>query len=214
MKSDIKCVVFDLDGTLFSSHKNIYFATLKTFKDLNINAVINETEFYKKIGLHFKDIFDEMNIEVEDVEHFIDVYKTNYFKFINESEPYPNLFEILEYLFENNIKIGLLTTKSQEQAELILDHFKIIKYFDMIIGRRFGMEIKPSPQPLLHIADFLNLANNQMLMVGDSEMDIMCGKNAGIKSCAVTYGYRTCEELKEHNPDFIIDNLEELKNII
>ncbi len=214
MKSDIKCVVFDLDGTLFSSHKNIYSATVKTFNDLNIIADIDENEFYSKIGLHFKDIFDEMNIKVDDVEHFIDVYKTNYFSFINESEPYPNLFETLEYLFANKIKIGLLTTKSQEQADRILSHFNIHKYFDIVIGRRIGMEIKPSPEPLLHIADYFNLEKNQMLMVGDSEMDIMCGKNAEIKSCAVTYGYRTVEELQKHNPNYIIDDLGELKNII
>lgn len=214
MTSNIKCVVFDLDGTLFSSHKNIYYATVKTFKDLKQNVEVDEEIFYTKIGLHFKDIFDQMGIIVDDVEHFINVYKTNYFKFIDQSEPYPNLLDTLKYLFYNNYKICLLTTKSQEQAELILKYFEIDKYFSLILGRNPQIEIKPSPQPLFYIADKLKLAITEIMMVGDSEMDVLCGKNAGAVSCAVTYGYRTVEDLKLHNPDYMIDDLSELKGLL
>ncbi len=214
MVNNIKCVVFDLDGTLFSSHKNIYYATVKTFEDLNQPVEIDEQVFYTKIGLHFQDIFDQMNIKVKDVEHFIKVYKTNYFKFIDYSEPYPNLLDTLKYLYYNNYKISLLTTKSQEQAELISNHFEIEKYFSVILGRKPEIEIKPSPQPLFYIADKLQLKIDEIIMVGDSEMDVLCGKNAGAATCAVTYGYRTVEELKLHNPDYMIDDLSELKAIL
>ena len=124
------------------------------------------------------------------------------------------MLDTLKYLFYNNYKICLLTTKSQEQAELILNHFEIAKYFSVILGRKPEIEIKPSPQPLFYIADRLQLKIDEIIMVGDSEMDVLCGKNAGTLSCAVTYGYRTVEELKLHNPDYMIDDLGELKGIL
>ena len=52
------------------------------------------------------------------------------------------------------------------------------------------------------------------MIVGDSELDIQCGKNAGTKSCAVTYGYRTREELEKTQPDFVVDNILEVDYIV
>jgi phosphoglycolate phosphatase-like HAD superfamily hydrolase len=82
------------------------------------------------------------------------------------------------------------------------------------MGRRPGIAHKPSPEPLLKICNDLNINPVKALIVGDSEMDVQCGKNAGIKTCAVTYGYRTTEELEKSQPDFLIDNIMELEQII
>ncbi len=213
MKNKIEAVVFDLDGTLISSHKNIYMATIKTLELLNINAVINEDIFNTKIGLHFKDIFEQMGIVVDNIEYFIDVYKKLYFDYISYSFPYPNLSETLETLRQRGILINLLTTKSQEQAELILRHFNIDKYFSEILGRKPGMEIKPNPDGIFYITDKLNIDPKYLLMVGDTEMDVLCGKNAGAQTCAVTYGYRDEDYLRSLNPDYVIDNLLMLKEI-
>ena len=51
-------------------------------------------------------------------------------------------------------------------------------------------------------------------MIGDTELDIMCGKNGGAKTCAVSYGYRKVEELKSYEPDFLIDDLKEVYNLL
>ena len=76
------------------------------------------------------------------------------------------------------------------------------------------MEHKPSAEPLLYICNELNVDPKKTLMVGDSEMDIQCAKNAGAVSCGVTFGYRTRELLIDENPDYIIDKFDEVKNII
>ena len=210
----IKHICFDLDGTLVKSHKTIYKTTLKALNDLKIPTVkLDEYLFYERIGLHFEDIFSELNIPVNDFETFINVYKNQYFDFIDESFLYQDVNETLENLKSQNILTSLLTTKGQEQAEKIINHFELRKYFDLVTGRRNGIAHKPSAEPLLFICSELNITPEETLMVGDTELDILCGKNAGSKTCAVTYGYRTKKALEEQEPDLIIDSITDLINL-
>jgi len=210
----IKLAVFDLDGTLVSSHKTIYKAVVKTLKELKIKAEIPEKEFYNRIGLHFEDLFKEFGFSVPDFDQFLLVYKSVYFDYADSSFVYNGVNETIEMLKQNRIKISLLTTKAQDQAELNLSFFKLIDQFDYVMGRRPGIANKPSPEPLLKICEDLNVSISDTLMIGDSDLDILCGKNAGTKTCAVTYGYRSKEELIKTSPDFLIDNLFDLTNIL
>lgn len=214
MESKIKSVIFDLDGTLFSSHKNIYLCTLKTFKILGMEVNIPEEKFNKLIGHHFKDIFLEFGIYVNDIEGFIEIFKNHYFDFINHSKPYEGVFETIDFLNEKNINLALLTTKGQDQADRIMKHFGLENKFGYIMGRRPGMEIKPSPEPIHSILNVFNALPGETIMVGDSELDVMAGKNAGTLTAAVTYGYREREDLEKLKPDFLLDNISELKTII
>lgn len=210
----IRSVVFDLDGTLMSSSATIYKCTLKTFQEFNIAAELSEEEFNKKIGYHFKDIFADFNISVPDLEDFIEKYKALYFDFIDESKVYPNVLLALEHLRENGVTTSLLTTKAQDQAERILEHFNLKDYFSFIVGRRNGMAIKPAPDALLMICSDTGIGPKETLMVGDSELDIRCGKNAGSLTCGVTFGYRQKEELEKENPDYLISDMKEIIGIV
>ena len=211
---NIKLVVFDLDGTLVSSHETIYEATVDTLRRMNIPGEMPREKFYGKIGLHFVDIFNDFNISVPDFEEFIGIYKSVYFDFIQSSSVYNGVQSTIDFLASKGIKISLLTTKAQEQAELILKHFDLYDKFDEVMGRRPGMAHKPSPEPLLKICEFMKIDASETLVVGDSEMDIQCGKNAGSKTCAVTYGYRTKEELQKSEPDFMVDNIIDIVYIV
>ena len=210
----IKCIVFDLDGTLVKSHKTIYKTTIKTLEKLNLSTSLDEVKFYGLLGHHFADIFSECSIEVPDVDHFIDVYKEMYFDFIDDSKMYDNAFQLFEELKLREIKLGLLTTKGQDQAEKISNHFEFSKYLSVIEGRKKGIAIKPAPDQLLNICTELNIDPRNTLMVGDTELDIQCGKSAGAATCAVSFGYREVEELKKESPDYLINDLKEILTII
>jgi phosphoglycolate phosphatase/pyrophosphatase PpaX len=210
----IKHVCFDLDGTLIDSYQTIYKTTVKTLEHLKIEEPLLETEFHKRIGHHFLNIFDELNIPVADIEEFINIYKGYYFDFINESFLYPGVIQVLKNLKIDGIKISLLTTKGQDQADKIIDHFNLRNYFSFVMGRRKDIAIKPSPESLHFICNELGIEESETIMVGDSELDINCGKNAGAFSCAVTYGYRSKELLEIEKPDFIIDKINDLLSIL
>ncbi|MCK6615195.1 MAG: HAD-IA family hydrolase [Ignavibacteriaceae bacterium] len=209
-----KLVVFDLDGTLTDSSTTIYKSTHRTFRELGMNHTIEKTQLDARIGAHFQEIFDDLHIDVGNVEDFIHIYKGFYFDYLPETSLYEGAEEILHHLKKRSCKTALLTTKAQDQAEKILHSFKLDGYFDLIMGRRPGMAVKPSPEPLQYIMRELLVAPQDTLMVGDSELDIRCGKNAGTHTAAVTYGYRTEELLRKEQPDFLVTRLSELKEII
>jgi HAD superfamily hydrolase (TIGR01549 family) len=210
---NLQLFVFDLDGTLTESSETIYRATIKTFEHFGRKVHLPKVELDKRIGEHFQTIFDAMQIRVNDIEEFINVYKTIYFDFINTTKVYPDVEETLSTLKKDGKKIALLTTKSQDQAQNILHHFKLNRYFDEIMGRRNGIEVKPSPEPLIFICNSLSVLPEETIMIGDSELDVQCGKNAGAKTCAVTWGYRLEFLLEKEKPDYLVKNILELLSI-
>ncbi len=210
----IKHCCFDLDGTLVDSNKTIYNSTAYALGKLGIDFNVSEDLFALKIGQHFVDIFNAFNIDVPDFEKFITIYKVNYFEQMEFSKVYDGVEVTLAALKSRNIKVSLLTTKIQDQADRIIDHFNLRKYFDLVMGRREGIAHKPSPEPLLKICTDLNVDVNNTLMVGDTELDIQCGKNAGSHTCGVLYGYRTKELLKIEEPDFIVEGIQDIIEIV
>lgn len=210
----IKHVCFDLDGTLVDSRDTILKSTKAALEKLNINYKIDSDVFTNMIGKHFVDIFEELNIDVPDFEKFITIYKVLYFEFMDSSYLYPEVQRTLQYLNENNVQVSLLTTKVQDQAEKIIDHFNLRSSFNYLMGRRDGLAHKPSPEPLIYICNELKIKLSETLMVGDTELDIQCGISAGARTCGVLYGYRTVDQLEKEKPDFLISGLDELTNIL
>jgi phosphoglycolate phosphatase len=210
----IKHVVFDLDGTLVSSHETIYETTVYTLKLFGVDKEIPLDKFNNLIGYHFADLLPMFDIYLDDYEEFINEYKKHYFSFMHSSYLFPDVMETLAELKKTGMKLSILTTKAQDQTEKILNYFNITNHFDFIMGRRPGIGHKPSPEPLLIICKELNVAPSETLMIGDSELDVRCGKAAGSKTAAVSFGYRKKEILELETPDFIIDNLISLKYIL
>lgn len=211
---NIKAIVFDLDGTLTKSDDTIVDTTVFTLQEMGLFKPFNENILRGMIGHHFREIFNEINISVPDMEEFITVFKGNYFKFIEKTELYPGVTEFLRKISDTDINMGLLTTKGQDQAEKILHHFSIYEFFDIIVGRVPGMPIKPAPDPLLKIAEAFQVDISDTIMVGDTEMDVMCAKNAGAVSWAVTYGYREANTLLELKPDKLVDSFYEIDSLV
>lgn len=210
----VKHFCFDLDGTLVDSSQTIFKSTVTALKKLNIPYDFTKDDLDKRIGQHFVDIFNEFNVQVKDFEYFIKVYKSVYFDFIDDSVLYNGVFETIKKIKSNGVKVSLLTTKAQDQADLIIDHFDLRSYFDFVMGRIDGIPHKPSPEPLLMICKKLDVLPEESLMIGDTELDIQCGKSAGAKTLAVSYGYRTINQLKENKPDYLVDAFSELLNLI
>lgn len=208
--NNINHVCFDLDGTLIDSYLTIYKTTVKTLEVLNIPGSFTKEDFSLRIGHHFEDIFRELNISVPDIDYFIKVYKTYYFDYIDDSKLYPGVTDVLDFLNKKEIQVSLLTTKGQEQADRIINHFNLRNNFSFVMGIRDGIQIKPLPGGLLMICKELNILPANTLMTGDTELDIRCGINAGVKTCGVTYGYRNRKILQAENPDYILDNITEL----
>lgn len=101
------------------------------------------------------------------------------------------------------------TTKGSSATKAILEQFGLAQHFDHIQGTD-GFGYKPEPDVLLHAIKALDAAPKDCLFVGDSETDMEAGRRAGIKICAVRYGYGNPEALARWQPDYWIDSLTDL----
>ena len=101
------------------------------------------------------------------------------------------------------------TTKSTEGTKLVLEHFGLLPFFDHVQGTD-GFPCKPAPDVIVAALDALGADRKQCLMVGDSPADMEAGRRAGVKICAVRYGYGDPAKLATWEPDHWISDLREL----
>jgi HAD superfamily hydrolase (TIGR01509 family) len=115
---------------------------------------------------------------------------------------YPGVAEMLERLGGRK---STATTKSSETTRLILTQFGLVRYFDHVQGTD-GFPAKPEPDVILRGLEALGARPEECLLVGDAAPDMIAGKRAGVKTCAVTYGYGDQAAMRAAQPDYWIDS--------
>jgi pyrophosphatase PpaX len=155
------------------------------------------------------------NFTPEQIILFEKTYRTYYEEhFQDHTKIFPGVIETLKKLQANNFKMAVITTKHQLQADMAVKAFGLDKYFHYIHGWLEGRQHKPDPEPVFTALKALNSSSIQVLYVGDTEQDVLCGQAAQVDTCAVTYGFRTAKYLKSLNPTFIIDHFSDIISII
>ncbi len=210
----IDYIFFDVDGTLVDSRKDIVNAMNYALKKLGVNSR-PEHEIVSYIGTGVKDLVRKSlgprNIALteEGVKIFSDYYTKHA---TDETKIYPHVKEILDY-FKNKRKF-VLTNRYSQFADITLNGVGIRKYFEDILGGDDENCLKPSACVVDRALPRLKIDKAKSMIVGDMAIDIQTGKNSGIKSCWVTYGLGKFEDVKALKPDYIVDDILELKNII
>lgn len=213
MKVDL--IIFDLDGTIVNSIPDLT-NSINHVAVKNRMTTYREIEISKIVGSGITNLIEKaFNIKKEDhnfkqyLDSFLEYYSQNH---SNNSHLYKNVKETLEYF--NQKKLAILSNKLNIFTKEIVKNYNINRYFDIVVGATEEMAKKPSSEPINYILQELKIQPNAAIMVGDSEPDILAAKSAGIKSIAVSYGYRSISQLQKHNPDFIIDEINELTEIV
>jgi phosphoglycolate phosphatase len=141
------------------------------------------------------------------ISRFLEYYNVH----LTDNTPlYPGVKETLEAL--GNFRKVVITNKRQEASEKILQALGVSQYFDSIAGSDTTPGRKPSPIPIQFVLEKYGLKPEDAVIIGDSNFDIEAGKAAGIKTIAVTYGYRPVEELQK--ADYIVNSMPEVIPII
>lgn len=203
----IKVVLFDLDGTLINTYEHIFQAFKYSLKK-NRNIDFTRKDFDKIAGPPLEECYINIT-NSENIKDLCDDHRAFQEQYINLSTPYPNVKRTLVLLKRKGIKIGLVTARTNKSVIKHLKLFKFDEYIDVIIGADNVTKHKPHPQPLLKALQILNEKPQNAIMVGDLEGDILAGKNAGIKTVGVTYGF-IGKKIAKLNPDYVIDNAYEL----
>jgi HAD superfamily hydrolase (TIGR01549 family) len=204
-------IIFDLDGTLVDSKRDIAGAQLWVLNQLGVNSYKLE-DIYPLIGKPLTETFTKLL--PPGLHHRIaeaaEMYKAYYPpRALETTNLFPNVRETLDVLRAKGIRLATATTKLTPGTRRVLTHFGIDGYFDQIQGSD-NIPFKPDPFIINKILEDQSWGREETLMVGDTDNDIHAGKRAGIATCGVTYGSLSKEQMQQLEPDFMIDRFPEL----
>ncbi|MEW5745138.1 MAG: HAD-IA family hydrolase [Nitrospirota bacterium] len=209
----IELIIFDLDGTLVDSSRDIANAVNHAIAPYGVQPLtVKET-----IGLIGEGVTRLMEKVIAKehlnagrdalVDRFLAYYAEH---LVDETTVYPGVRETLEQL--TGCRKAVISNKREALSVKILEKLALAKYLDIIVGSDTTEERKPSPLPILYVLDRFGINARDAVMVGDSNYDIEAGKAAGIRTVSVTYGYKTLDFLR--GSDFIIESMFELPGIL
>ncbi len=189
-----KIVIFDMDGTLIDSKKDITIS-VNYVRKINHNLSPLSEEYIvdvinKEVRNLAKLFYDTEIYEEKDKNMFEKHYKK---QCIENPYLYDGVKDILYTLKDNNIKLSVATNAPTPFAETMLEHLHVKNIFDLVIGADKVKASKPNPEMIHKILDYYKYDNNQDLawMVGDNTKDIQSAKNAGIEAIFATWGFST-----------------------
>lgn len=215
MIGTIRNIIFDVDGTILDSKRDIAAAQHWVLQQLGVHTLTPE-DLYPHIGKPLAETFTKLlpaglhHRIPEAAEMYVSYYRP---RALNTTTLFPGVKETIEVLHIRGVNLATATTKSSETTLRLLKHFGIAEYFCQIQGSD-SMPFKPDPFILNKIITDQKWKHHETLMVGDTDNDILAGKNADILTCGVTYGSLTNEQIELHHPDFIIHNFLELLSVL
>ncbi len=200
--------IFDVDGTLVDSAADICGAIQGVLSHTTANSVPDE--FLRGyIGRHLVDLFQDLlpDLSALQMDAMVQEYRTIYTAREHSSTyAYPGVQETLAALPGRK---STATTKGTPTTRIVLERFGLLPYFDHVQGTD-GFPAKPAPDVIFKALAGLHAQPGDCLFVGDSAADMEAARRAGVKSCAVTYGYGRREDLQKWSPDFWIDDFRQL----
>lgn len=203
--------LFDIDGTLTDSAPDITEAVQQMLAENGYPAQpVSLLRSY--IGKHLSDLFQDIlpGVTPERVEELIQAYRTIYLaRDHGATKPYEGIIETLQALPGRK---GTATTKGTVTTRAVLEKFGLLPYFDHVQGTD-GFPAKPAPDVLLHSLAGLGANPSDVLFVGDSTADVLAGKAAGVRVCAVRWGYGNHAEMEALAPDYWIEHPRELLSL-
>lgn len=210
-----RAVLCDLDGTLIDSSREIaaafrYALTQTVPGDLPESAAI-----VQHIGKPLAHMTMALGYRLSpsQLSRFLDTYRDYYDAHgAGNIRAYPGVIETLRALTSNIF--GVVTTKAPHHAQAALDHLSMGDFFHHVQGTTPNLLPKPAPDTVLEALAALQCEPGRALMVGDTAADILAGQAAGVKTCAVTYGFGNLQELNMAGPDYWIAAFDELANLV
>lgn len=214
-----KYVIFDLDGTLIDTLDDLKKGINFALKELGYNISYTKEETKLLIGEGTRNLCIRAikNIpHTEEDEEILFKEFTRQYKLhqLDDTRPFYHVEELLKLLKENNIKVAVLSNKVEQNVVDILSHLKLDSYFEIIRGQRKDIPLKPNPSSLNNLILDLGAKKEDVLYVGDSDVDMIVSHNASVDVVAVTYGYRDIELLKKYHPNYIISDPLEIYNLV
>mgnify|MGYP003291757470 CR=1 FL=1 len=205
--------IFDFDGTLVNSIPTITYFANNALNKYGLPS-ISEERYKKLVGNGAVNLVKRMLKEVgADPAVFDDVYKDYYYKYDENfsylTEPYEGILDMLKALKKRGCKTAIVSNKPHDTTVKICNEL-FGDLIDLCRGQMEGCPIKPDPTAVIEVIKELGAEKEQCVYCGDTITDMETGKNAGLYTIGVLWGFRDLEEIKSGNPDKIVSKPEEI----
>lgn len=204
-----KTILFDLDGTLTDSGEGIINCAQLALEHFGL-PVPSREEMRVFVGPPLHETFVKFGVPADQTEEAIRVYRSRYIpigKF--ENTPYPGIRELLETLSAHGHQLCVATSKPETTSIEILEHFDLAKYFTRICGASMDLSRNTKADVIAYLLEQNGQADN-MVMVGDTEFDVLGAKEHGIPTIGVSWGYGKTEDMEQAGAAAIAHSAQEL----
>lgn len=212
-----KLIIFDFDGTLCDTRRNIIIAFRATMERLGLD-MRDEQTCGATIGLTLRDGFKSMYPALDNaaIDNCVDTYRQIFAERRKELMPdlFPNVKETLEELHRRGHRLTIASSRLTDSLLLFMRHHSIEGLFEYVVGSDSVENHKPHPEPVVKTLNALDVAPSEAIVVGDMPVDVLMAHNAEVRAIAVEYGNATRAELTESQAEWIIDDFRELLTII
>ena len=206
-------ILFDLDGTLIDSTDAILESFHNSFKVHNVQNPPHDDEIKALIGYPLDVMYASLGMPKEEVWDYVATYKEHYRKISTQKTILLENAKQSVELASSFATLGIVTTKTGKYSEVLMQHFGLMDKFDVLIGREDVQNPKPHQEPIQKALYALkaDIEQESIWMIGDTKLDLLCAKNAGVHSIGVLSGYDSKETLEQYSDFIYNDALEAIK---
>jgi HAD superfamily hydrolase (TIGR01549 family) len=217
----IEAIFFDIDGTLSDSDDQIIEEIVRRMHFLHFLWKDSHLRKFARSSISLAMTFFNSTYHVVDSlgldNFFAKAFPHKHAQNKDDFEKDFNLIDGVEKMIAilyRHYRLGIVSARSESGVLHFLQQFSLEKYFDVVVAAQTCYYTKPFPHPLLYAAEQVKVLPEKCLMVGDTIVDILAGKAAGMKTIGVLSGFGTLKELRRAAADFILISPAELVTLL
>ena len=215
----MKACIFDLDGTLTNTLESMTYSVNLTLKEMGLSQITKD-QCRMFVGNGARVLIEEsLKVSGDPKASRIEEGMKIYGRIFDQNctyhvTPYEGIPEMLKALKDRGIHLAVLSNKPDRQTVKVVKEIFGDNIFDYSQGQKDGIRRKPAPDGVWYLMEQMQVSKEECLYIGDSEVDAATGKNAGLKTIGVLWGFRDRKTLETAGADHLIERPEELLQFV
>ena len=215
----MKACIFDLDGTLTNTLESMTYSVNLTLEEMGLSKITkDQCRLFVGNGarvLMEKSLKAVGDTDASRIEEGMEIYGRIFDRNCTDHvTPYEGIPEMLKALKDKGIHLAVLSNKPDRQTVKVVKAIFGEEMFDYAQGQKEGIRRKPEPDGVWYLMEQMHVSKEECLYIGDSEVDAATGRNAGLKTIGVLWGFRDRKTLETAGADDLIDRPDELLQFV
>ena len=215
----MKACIFDLDGTLTNTLESMTYSVNLTLEEMGLSKITkDQCRLFVGNGARVlieKSLKAAGNTDASRIEEGMEIYGRIFDRNCTyHVTPYEGIPEMLKALKDKGIQLAVLSNKPDRQTVKVVKAIFGEELFDYAQGQKEGIRRKPEPDGVWYLMEQMHVSKEECLYIGDSEVDAATGRNAGLKTIGVLWGFRDRKTLETAGVDDLIDRPDELLQFV